>query len=112
MICPLVYGIEPTRIDMFPKTVVCSLLAIALIAFCTQAQGKQVAIAQGDKFSVVLTDEKCNLDVKLPYRAIWKEPGKTFEGCFTIHQGIVVFFFDDKSLALVSAQAFVPLESM
>lgn len=93
------------------KTFAVSLCLIALLAHW-KVEAKSVAIAKTDKFSVILTDEKCKLDVKLPYRAIWTEPGKTYEGCFTIHQGIVVFYFEDKSLALVGAQAFAPLETM
>jgi hypothetical protein len=102
------------RIDML-KTFAVSLCVIALIAFCTQAQGKPLAVANAQGATITLTDEpfKCEAVPQFQYRIIWEEKGKRFEGCFGVHGPIIVAYFPgDKSLALMPAQVFQPLSSM
>jgi hypothetical protein len=100
---------------MFPRTVVCLLFAIALIAFCTQAQGKPLAVANAQGATITLTDDpaKCEAVPQFQYKVIWEEKGKRYEGCFGVHGPIIVAYFPgDKSLALMPAQVFQPLSSM
>ena len=85
------------------------LLLIVLLISWSPLSAAPVAVAVEGDVTIILTNEPCKLDVKLPYRMIWEERGKkTFEGCFNVHGGIVVMFFEDKSLGLVSSQAFRP----
>jgi hypothetical protein len=60
--------------------------------------------------TITLTDEPCALDAvsNLKYRATWVEKEKTFEGCWAPHRemGVVIAYFDDKTVALIPVQAF------
>jgi cbb3-type cytochrome oxidase subunit 3 len=97
------------------KTLALSLCFIALIAFCTQAQGKPLAVANAQGATITLTDEdaKCEAVPKFVYRIIWEEKGQKFEGCFGVHGPIIVAYFPgDKSIALMPVQVFQPLSSM
>ena len=71
------------------------------------AQPLYSADAQG--IHIVLTDEPCQLKTiaNLPYRAIWTQEGKTFEGCFGARQDYeaVVAYFSDFSVALIPFNA-------
>jgi hypothetical protein len=84
---------------------------LLLLLFANPALGKPVAVTQGNGIKVTLTDDKCAFThvINLPYRATWEQDGRTFEGCFGIHAGIVVAYFSDKSIALLPGQAFVPV---
>lgn len=83
------------------------LVLLVLLVSVSYARG--VAILKDENITVVLTDEPCRLDVKLPYRLTWAEKGKTFEGCFSVHGPVVVAYFDDRSVALFPGQLFRPL---
>ena len=59
---------------------------------------------QSEKARIVLYTEPCALKVEvsnLPGRATWEEGGKTFEGCFGVIDGIVAFYFSDKTVVTV-----------
>jgi hypothetical protein len=60
---------------------------------------------------ITLTDEPCTLEAvtNLKYRATWVEKEKTFEGCWAPHRelGVVIAYFDDKTVAIIPVQAFV-----
>ena len=75
------------------------------------AQPLYSADAQG--IHIVLTDEPCQLKTiaNLPYRVIWTQDGKTYEGCFGARQDYeaVVAYFSDFSVALIPFNAFKKL---
>ena len=54
---------------------------------------------------VVLHDDKCAVGavVNLPYKATWEEKGKVFQGCWGARPdaGLVVLYFDDKSVGII-----------
>lgn len=63
--------------------------------------------------AIALYQEPCALAAvsNLPHRAIWRDAGKTFEGCFAIqHQQIVVMYFDDRTVVTMPLNAFAPPE--
>ena len=98
---------------------ICILLVVLgmLIAWAHPVKAAPVAQATGPGGEVItITDEPCKLAsiVDLPYRATWKEKGKTFEGCAAPHpSGLVVMYFkEDRSIALVPVRMFQPLSSM
>lgn len=89
-----------------PKLLIVSLFSLVILAASYHAHGRPVAYAGDGEVRVTLHDDPCALDVKLPYRIVWQEKGKTFEGCFGIMQGVVVAYFSDKSVALFPGKAF------
>lgn len=94
------------------------LLVVLLTAVSTIAQAAPVAQATGPGGEVItITDEPCKLThlvSGLGNRATWKDGGKTYEGCAGAHPAgvIVLYFREDKSIALVPARLFQPLRSM
>lgn len=87
---------------------------LLLFILCTSIVfAKSVAQLNHDGITVTLTDEPCQLDIKLPYVLSWRENGKLFTGCYTVHGGIVVAYFsEDKSIALFPGQLFRPLTEL
>ena len=84
------------------------LFALALGA-SAPAEAAPVAQATIHDIVVTLTDEPCALKdkVDLPYRGTWDEKGKHYEGCFGMnHIGIVMMYFDDKSVAAFPSGVF------
>jgi hypothetical protein len=103
----------------FPYRLIVELgLMLCLIVWSFPAQAAPVAQANGPGGEVVtITDEPCALThivSGLGNRATWKDKGKTFEGCAGMHPaGVVVLYFkDDRSIALIPMQAFKPVRSM
>jgi hypothetical protein len=48
-----------------------------------------------------------NVVSNLPKRATWVEKGKTFEGCAGATQfGVLIFYFNDKTVAVVPVEHF------
>ncbi len=86
------------------------LLVFVLLTACFTVYAAPVAIAQGEGITITLTDEPCAFTdvVRLPYRATWKEKNRVFDGCFTVVNGLVVMYFSDKNIALLSTKAFRP----
>ena len=85
------------------------LLFIVLLVAWSPLNAAPVAQLSEKDVVVTLYNEPCQLDVKLQYRIVWKDKDKTYEGCWGIMQGVVIAFFDDRSLALFPGQAFKPL---
>jgi hypothetical protein len=89
------------------------LLGILIgVVLATDAYAVPVAEAGYNQARIVLTDEKCKVKeiTNLPRRAIWTERGKTFEGCFELHQwGFVVAYFDDATVAIIPLDMFKPI---
>lgn len=62
-----------------------------------------------DGIVITLHSEKCDLKeiVNLPKRATWQEKAKSYEGCWGLNPlGVVMFYFTDKTIAVVPAEAF------
>ena len=84
------------------------LFALALGA-SAPADAKPIAQTSVHGIVMTLTDEPCALKdrVDLPYRGTWDEKGKRYEGCFGLnHLGIVMMYFNDKSVAAFPPGAF------
>jgi len=84
---------------------------LALIAALPMpVYAKTLYIARSGDITVSLTDEPCQIQAvsNLPKRAIWVEKGKTFEGCYGLqpNAGIVMAYFDDKTVAVFPGQLF------
>lgn len=62
-----------------------------------------------DGLTITLYSEPCALKevVNLPKRATWDEKGKLFEGCWGVSPfGVAMFYFEDKTMAVIPAEAF------
>ena len=86
-------------------------IAVLLFLFfmvCVSVYAKPLAIAESGGVRITLFDEDCKMDAvkNLTYRITWSEKGATIEGCFTVHQGIVVAYFADKTIAIFPGTAF------
>lgn len=63
---------------------------------------------QAEGAVITLHSEKCQLKevTNLPHRITWEEKGKVTEGCFGHKQGIVIFYFLDRTVGIIPAQIF------
>lgn len=71
-----------------------------------------IAQANSDGTVITLTDEPCAISAveNLPLRATWTQNGKTFEGCWAAHPaGIVLLYFDDRSVTIAPRSVFQKL---
>ena len=89
--------------------------ALALVAFCvllsfaTGAWAAPVYRTQVENITITLYDDKkaCPHAVNLPRKAVWRENNKDIEGCWALNQiGVIMFWFEDKTVASVPAQQF------
>lgn len=102
----------------FPYRLIVELsLMLCLIVFSFPVHAVPIAQATGPGGEVVtIMDEPCALKhiVDLSNRATWSEKGKTFEGCASPHPiGVVVLFFkEDKTIAIIPMRAFQQMRSM
>lgn len=90
------------------------LLLVPMFFLAVHSLAKPVAQASQGGITITLHDDPCKSEAvsNLPYRITWTEKGKTFEGCFTVNQGIVVAYFtDDKTVAIMPGQVFSPVSS-
>ena len=96
-------------------------LAVAFLFGPATAHGQDAGVARAATRSdngdvITLYDGACRFApprVKgLPYRATWKSAERTYEGCFAIHQGLVIGYWDDGSISLVSGHVFKPVEEI
>jgi hypothetical protein len=85
--------------------VIC-LIVLAGIATNAYADPRFQVVADGAR--IVLHDDKCAVGavVNLPYKATWEEKGKVFQGCWGARPdaGIVMFYFDDKTVGIIPMQ--------
>lgn len=79
-----------------------------LLLFPLIAWAKPVAIAENEGVTVTLTDEPCAVKAvtNLPFRATWTEKDKTYEGCWGLSPPIVVSYWSDATVAIMSAAMF------
>ena len=91
-------------------------LGLVLALFVGLVHGQPFAVAKADNGSVTLHRAPCELKsqiANLPYKAVWLQDGKTFEGCWAHHPyGLVVAYFDDLTVVLIQPQVFQPLRAM
>lgn len=92
------------------------LIGLAIVLSATLAQAVPIAESTMGKVTVRLYDEPCALKDRiknLEYRAVWLEGGKEFRGCFGMNQmGIVLIYFEDKTVVGVPAQVFHKLQDL
>lgn len=82
---------------------------LLFMLYVSVAYSKPLAVAESGGIRITLFDEDCNTDVikNLTYRITWTEKGETHEGCFSVHQGIVVAYFSsDRTVAIFPGSAF------
>ena len=86
-----------------------ALLAVTAV-WATKAHAVPIyeAISE-DGVKIVLHDDLCRLDAvtNLKSRVTWHEKGKVSEGCYGQHpSGVLIAYFDDKTVALFPMNAF------
>ena len=89
---------------------------IAGLLFWRNVEAQPVLQAQAKGVVITIYDEKCTHPEasNLPLRATWSQDGKVFDGCagaFTDF-GVVAFWFDDKTVAVVPVQVFKRMTSV
>lgn len=85
------------------------VLFLVLVLFSVLVFAQPLAVAESDGVRITLFDEECKSEVvkNLAYRITWSEKGQTYEGCFSVHHGIVVaYFHSDKTVAIFPGSAF------
>ena len=87
----------------------CLLFLLALAAtWPTNANADPRFQVVADGARIVLHDDKCAVGavVNLPYKATWEEKGKVFQGCWGARPdaGVVMFYFDDKTVGIIPMQ--------
>ena len=80
-----------------------------LLAIATPAGADPMFRATQGGVTVTLYDDPCELVAvtNLPLKATWVENGKTYEGCYGARPdaGVVVFYFEDRTVGLIPFQA-------
>lgn len=91
-------------------------LLFLMLCFAQQSMAQPLAVGASGAVTVTLTDERCAMAAvaNLPGRATWSEGGKIFEGCWGLmpETGIVLAYFDDKSVVAIPAAAFRRVTSL
>lgn len=107
------YEYEPQRVTISPYWALVAIILGAALAMALWSGGVRAdplfsATAEGA--TITLTNEPCKVPAigNLPFRAVWVEKDKTYEGCFGVRQdlGLVLAYFDDRSVALIPIQIF------
>jgi hypothetical protein len=89
------------------------LLAVA-VTWPTKAHADPRFQVSIEGVTVVLYDDKCDLTdqiTNLPYKATWTEKGKTYRGCWGARPdaGVVMAYFEDKTIGLIPMQGLTPV---
>lgn len=77
--------------------------------YAAKVHAEAVAVAQIEGVTITLHKEKCALTEvsNLPFKVTWEEKGKSYVGCWGLNGNFVAAFFkEDKSVAVIPAQAF------
>jgi hypothetical protein len=88
---------------------------VVLLTFATGAWSKPVLRLSGTDVVITLYDDKksCPAAANLLRKAVWLEKGKSVEGCWGFNPiGVVMFWFEDKTVAAAPAQAFVEINEI
>lgn len=91
------------------------LLLLCLMLIAVPAFAKPIAAADVGGVIVTLTDEPCAVKEvsNLPHRATWAQGSKVFEGCWGVKHGAVVSYWrEDRTVAVLPAQAFRALTTL
>lgn len=89
-----------------------TLLPILGMLYPQFANSEHMFTAQLGGTVIDLHDDKCAMDAvsNLPFRATWKDATATFEGCWGVTSyGLVMMYFEDKTVAGVPTQVFKKL---
>lgn len=90
-----------------------SLIAfVVMLTFATGAFAKPVMRLTNGPVTITLYDDKksCQQAMNLPRKAVWLENGKEVQGCWGLNPiGVVMFWFEDKTVASAPAQAFTEI---
>lgn len=83
-------------------------LAAALLLLASSAYADTFTAAIDGATVTVMTHEPCALAgvSNLPSRAVWKEGAKSYAGCVGHRSGILIFYFDDRSVVILPSQIF------
>jgi hypothetical protein len=94
------------RLTVLPWYIWAALVVTAIWATSAYAEPRFQVVANGAR--VVLFDDKCAVSAvtNLPYKATWEEKGKVYQGCWGARPeaGIVMFYFDDRSVGIIPIQ--------
>lgn len=108
---------EGERPTLLPKLFWALVLGLTLAGcfYASKAGAQPMFAAQAGDVRITLYDEPCRLKevvTNLPYRVVWSEKGKEFEGCFGPNPelGVVMTYFSgDKTVAAIPIQMFKKL---
>jgi hypothetical protein len=94
------------RLTVIPWVIWAAIIVTAIWATSAAAEPRFQVTADGAR--VVLFDDKCAVSAvaNLPYKATWEEKGKVYQGCWGARPdaGVVMFYFDDKSVGIIPMQ--------
>lgn len=102
---------QPKRKTVSPYWFIAFLIfVIGTVLYAAKVSAEPLFSATAEGATITLTNEPCNVPAisNLPFRAVWVEKDKTYEGCFGVRQdiGLVLAYFDDKTVALIPMQVF------
>lgn len=109
---PLPFRKDPLRYA-WAGWLILVVAAIVGVLWLSSAQAEPIYRAEANDAVVVLHDDPCAQDavVNLKKRATWTEKGKTFEGCWGVTTfGVVVMYFDDKTVSAIPVPVFVKVQ--
>lgn len=87
------------------------LIALGLFFWASNAKAEAIYEANASGVKVTIYSEPCALKdqiTNLSGRATWEENGKVNEGCVAFRPdiGLLLFWFDDKTVTVIPAGAF------
>lgn len=98
------------RIIIFLGSVCLAVLLLLAATWPTKAYAEPVMSVTDGGITVQLWTDRCSLSEiqNLPYKATWHENGKVFQGCWGPRPdaGVVIFYFEDKTVGIAPIQAF------
>lgn len=90
-----------------------AVLLIVIFCWPTMAGARPMAQAQAEGITITLHNEPCEMKAieNLKMKATWQEKGKTFNGCWGAHPqyGLVMFYWEDKTVVILPGDAFAPV---
>jgi len=86
------------------------IIGFGLALFSAKVLADPIGKAEAEGAVITFYNEPCLIKdqiTNLPFRAEWVEKDKTYQGCFGIRPdiGMVVAWFDDRTVALIPLQA-------
>jgi hypothetical protein len=100
---------EPEDFTIVPIPLWIALLVALLFSWPSIANADPLYVAEVNGIKITLYSEPCELKevTNLKLKATWVEKGKVSQGCWAATQfGVVVAYFDDKTVATIPVQAF------